>query len=151
MSLMNGDARSKARSWLGELYGVDCSCGQDGCRDGHNVATPQHHHGQGTRGAAERSWESALASRKPRENWTGKTTGSTAFVAGAGASTRNEHDGAANGELHGREDAASRRRKHGRAMEGKLERAGKKRRERESGAEKSTTGREEKSERRGEQ
>jgi hypothetical protein len=80
-----------------------------------------------------------------------KTTGSTTFVAGAGASTRNEHDGAANGELHGREDAASRRRKHGRAMEGKLERAGKKRRERESGAEKSTTGREEKSERRGEQ
>ena len=37
-----------------------------------------------------------------------KTTGSTTFVAGAGASTRNEHDGAANGELHGREDAASR-------------------------------------------
>jgi hypothetical protein len=33
----------------------------------------------------------------------------------AGASIRNEHDGVATGELHGREDAASRSRKHGRA------------------------------------
>jgi hypothetical protein len=33
----------------------------------------------------------------------------------ARASIRNEHDGAATGELHGREDAASRSRKHGRA------------------------------------
>ena len=35
----SNDARSKARSRSGELYGADCR-GQDGCRNVYDVATP---------------------------------------------------------------------------------------------------------------
>jgi hypothetical protein len=33
-------AGNKERSWPGEFDGADCFCGQYGCRDAHDVATP---------------------------------------------------------------------------------------------------------------